>query len=165
MSKAYLLFSQQPMSSRTVWPARPRSGAVWGIWSWAGEHRCKPWTWAGPLTYKESSLIPALGLSPELLPEPSFGIIANMLRRNKLVNSSVFSSGFTSNSGYVSREKCCIYVELKPHVQQIPLLNSPKCQLKSWSPFSGCPNGSLWTWYILQKIWQCSLGHGGRSQY
>ena len=35
----------------------------------------------------------------------------------------------------VSREKCCVYVKLKPCVQQIPLLNSLKCKLNPLALF------------------------------
>lgn len=120
---------EQPTSNRTAWAAGPHSGAVWGTSGWAGAHKCSPWTWAEPLTYKESSLIPAPGLSPKLSPASALGIIANAWKRAVCELKQLSSHSHPiAISGYVSRGKCCIYVELKPHGQQIPLLNGLKRQ-------------------------------------
>lgn len=55
----------------------------------------------------------------------------------------------------VSRERFCVYVQLKPHVQQIPLLNSLKCKVNLLALFKCFSINLCKHWILLITCVSC----------
>lgn len=87
------------------------------------------------LTYREFSLIPVLGLNPELQRNSPVGNHCLYCENCFYALKSLqFQFHFPLRLS-VSRKKICVYIKLKQCIQQIPLLNSLKCKLNSLAFF------------------------------
>lgn len=104
----FSLLSKQLMWSRTAWAAGPPSGAVCRGSLWLRAHTCSPSTWAQLSTCKEFSLIPVLGLSPELWGMPRLGTIVYILRIILWTKIFTVQISFPTQVQCFQRERFCL---------------------------------------------------------